>query len=61
MTREEAVLLLLGIQDSVDLMLQYKKDEFDRIRTQNLGDNFYIKYDKPSCLFFASQISSNLI
>ncbi|KRX17556.1 Tight junction protein ZO-1 [Trichinella nelsoni] len=50
-TREEAVLHLLGLQDHVELFLQYKKDEYERIRSQNIGDNFFIRthftYGKP--------------
>ncbi|KRY75856.1 Tight junction protein ZO-1, partial [Trichinella pseudospiralis] len=50
-TREEAVLHLLGLQDHVELFLQYKKDEYERIRNQNIGDNFFIRthftYGKP--------------
>uniref|UniRef100_A0A915KE88 Tight junction protein ZO-2 n=1 Tax=Romanomermis culicivorax TaxID=13658 RepID=A0A915KE88_ROMCU len=51
-TREEAVLHLLSLVDQVDLVLQYKREEFDMIRSQNLGDNFFIRvhfdYDHDS-------------
>jgi tight junction protein 1 len=43
-TREEAVLYLLGLQDEVELLLQYRKDEYDRVRAQQLGDNFFIRF-----------------
>jgi len=43
-TREEAVLHLLAVPDDhVDLVVQYSRDEYERIRSQNLGDNFFIK------------------
>lgn len=42
-TREEAVLYLLGLQDHVDLILQYRRDDFDKVKAQNLGDNFYVR------------------
>lgn len=43
MTREDAVLLLLSAQDKVDLIVQYQKDEYEKILTQQKGDSFYIK------------------
>lgn len=42
-TREEAVLYLLGLPDQVDLIVQYRHAEYEQVRTQNLGDNFYIR------------------
>lgn len=48
-TREEAVLFLLGLPDQVDLIVQYRKDEFDRVRHAAAGDNFYIRF-----VFFVS-------
>ncbi len=42
-TREEAVLYLLGLQEQVDLLLQFRRDEYERVRAQKLGDNFYIR------------------
>lgn len=43
MTREDAVLLLLSAQDKVDLIVQYRKEEYDKIVTEQKGDSFYVK------------------
>ena len=43
MTREDAVLLLLSAQDKVDLIVQYRKEEYDKIVSEQKGDSFYIK------------------
>ncbi|XP_053671073.1 tight junction protein ZO-1 [Anopheles nili] len=42
-TREEAVLFLLSLQDRIDLIVQYCKEEFDNITAQQRGDSFHIK------------------
>ncbi|XP_021706854.1 tight junction protein ZO-1 isoform X3 [Aedes aegypti] len=42
-TREEAVLYLLSLQDRIDLIVQYCKDEYDNITAQQRGDSFHIK------------------
>ena len=44
-TREEAVqhLQTVATNDDVDMTVQYRRDEFDRVNAQNLGDNFYIR------------------
>ncbi|XP_076356367.1 tight junction protein ZO-3-like isoform X3 [Tachypleus tridentatus] len=42
-TREEAVLFLLGIQDQVDLIVQHRKEEYDEIVANQKGDSFYVK------------------
>ena len=42
-TREEAVLYLLSLQDQIDLIAQYRKDEYDQIVQLQRGDSFYIK------------------
>uniref|UniRef100_A0A182NSN2 Tight junction protein ZO-1 n=1 Tax=Anopheles dirus TaxID=7168 RepID=A0A182NSN2_9DIPT len=42
-TREEAVLFLLSLQDRIDLIVQYCKEEFDTITAQQRGDSFHIK------------------
>ncbi|XP_065338981.1 tight junction protein ZO-1-like isoform X6 [Cloeon dipterum] len=51
MTREEAVLLLLGLQDQVDLIVQYRREEYDQVVANQRGDSFHIKahfnYDPP--------------
>ncbi|XP_059472548.1 tight junction protein ZO-1 isoform X4 [Neocloeon triangulifer] len=52
MTREEAVLLLLGLQDQVDLIVQYRREEYDQVVANQRGDSFHIKahfnYDQPN-------------
>uniref|UniRef100_A0A182KFD5 Tight junction protein ZO-1 n=1 Tax=Anopheles christyi TaxID=43041 RepID=A0A182KFD5_9DIPT len=42
-TREEAVLFLLSLQDRIELIVQYCKEEFDNITAQQRGDSFHIK------------------
>ncbi len=42
-TREEAVLFLLSLQDQINLIAQYRRDEYDQIVTLQRGDSFYIK------------------
>ena len=50
MTREEAVLLLLNLQDTITMLVQFRPDEFEGVK-QNNGDSFYIKthfnYEQP--------------
>lgn len=59
-TREEAVLYLLSLTDRVDLTVQYKREEYERLRMNNLGDNFfirlfffgvYLQYELNYCIF----------
>lgn len=51
-TREEAVLFLLSLQDRIDLIVQYCKEEYDSVVQNARGDSFHIKthfhYDSPS-------------
>lgn len=51
-TREEAVLFLLSLQDRIDLIVQYCKEEYDSVIQNQRGDSFHIKahfhYDSPS-------------
>lgn len=51
-TREEAVLFLLSLQDRIDLIVQYCKEEYDNVIQNQRGDSFHIKthfhYDSPS-------------
>lgn len=51
-TREEAVLFLLSLQDRIELIVQYCKEEYDGIVASQKGDSFYIKthfhYDNPA-------------
>lgn len=51
-TREEAVLFLLSLQDRIDLIVQYCKEEYDNVIQNQRGDSFHIKthfhYDTPS-------------
>ena len=42
-TREEAVLFLLSLQDQIALIAQYRKDEYDQIVQLQRGDSFYIR------------------
>ncbi|KAG8191357.1 hypothetical protein JTE90_006102 [Oedothorax gibbosus] len=42
-TREEAVLFLLHIQDHVNLIVQHLKEEYDEIVANQKGDSFYIR------------------
>merc|ERR1740123_1496534 len=50
-TREEAVFYLLSLQDQINLIAQYRKDEYDQIVSLQKGDSFYIKahfnYNNP--------------
>lgn len=51
-TREEAVLFLLSLQERIDLIVQYNKEEYDNVTQSQRGDSFHIKthfhYDSPS-------------
>jgi tight junction protein 1 len=42
-TREEAVLYLLSVKENVEMTVQYRKDEYERVKSQNLGDSFYVR------------------
>uniref|UniRef100_A0A1A9WH03 Tight junction protein ZO-1 n=1 Tax=Glossina brevipalpis TaxID=37001 RepID=A0A1A9WH03_9MUSC len=42
-TREEAVLFLLSLQDRIDLIVQYCKEEYDEVVNNQRGDSFHIK------------------
>lgn len=51
-TREEAVLFLLSLQDRIELIVQFCKEEYDNIVASQKGDSFYIKthfhYENPA-------------
>ncbi|KAK9883620.1 hypothetical protein WA026_001793 [Henosepilachna vigintioctopunctata] len=51
-TREEAVLFLLSLQDRIELIVQFCKEEYDGIVASQKGDSFRIKthfhYDDPA-------------
>lgn len=51
-TREEAVLFLLSLQERIDLIVQHCKDEYDNVVANQRGDSFHIKThfhcDNPS-------------
>lgn len=51
-TREEAVLFLLSLQDQIDLIVQHCKEEYDNVVANQRGDSFHIKThfhcDNPS-------------
>ncbi|KAF5291383.1 hypothetical protein FQR65_LT01693 [Abscondita terminalis] len=42
-TREEAVLFLLSLQDRIELIVQFCKEEYDNIVASQKGDSFFIK------------------
>ncbi|CAI4226800.1 unnamed protein product [Auanema sp. JU1783] len=42
-TREAAVQLLLALEDRVTLRLEHARQEFEHVRNNQLGDNFYIR------------------
>lgn len=42
-TREEAVLFLLSLQERIDLIVQYCKEEYDNVVATKRGDSFHIK------------------
>ncbi|GFY76260.1 tight junction protein ZO-1 [Trichonephila inaurata madagascariensis] len=42
-TREEAVLFLLHIQDFVNLIVQHMKEDYDEIVANQRGDSFYVR------------------
>ena len=42
-TREEAVLFLLSLQDQIELVVQHKKEEYDQVVASGHGDSFYVK------------------
>ncbi|BES91017.1 Tight junction protein [Nesidiocoris tenuis] len=51
-TREEAVLLLLSLQDQIQLIVQHCREEYDHVVGTQRGDSFHIKahfnYDQPN-------------
>ena len=51
-TREEAILFLLSLQDRIELIVQFCKEEYDNIVASQKGDSFYIKthfhYENPA-------------
>lgn len=42
-TREEAVLYLLSLQDRIDLIVQHAREEYDNVVASQRGDSFHIK------------------
>ncbi|KAI5747103.1 hypothetical protein M8J77_011004 [Diaphorina citri] len=50
-TREEAVLFLLSLQDQIHLIVQNRRDEYEHVVASQRGDSFHIKthfnYDQP--------------
>ncbi|KAF8789141.1 Tight junction protein ZO-1 like protein [Argiope bruennichi] len=42
-TKEEAVALLVSIQDQINLIVQYRKDEYEDVINSSKGDSFYIR------------------
>ncbi|RZF42526.1 hypothetical protein LSTR_LSTR004445 [Laodelphax striatellus] len=51
-TREEAVLFLLSLQEQIHLIVQHRRDEYEQIVASQRGDSFHIKahfnYDQPN-------------
>ena len=43
-TREEAVLFLLSLQEQIDLIVQHRRQEYDQVAASGKGDSFHIKY-----------------
>ncbi|KAJ8688528.1 hypothetical protein QAD02_024323 [Eretmocerus hayati] len=50
-TREEAVLFLLSLQEQIDLIVQHRRQEYEQIIASGKGDSFHIKthfhYENP--------------
>lgn len=42
-TREEAVLFLLSLQDQIHLIVQNRRDEYEHVVATQRGDSFHIK------------------
>lgn len=42
-TREEAVLFLLSLQDQIHLIVQHRRDQYEQIVNNQRGDSFHIK------------------
>lgn len=42
-TREEAVLYLMSLQDQIDLIVQTRRQDYELILNNQKGDLFYIK------------------
>lgn len=51
-TREEAVLFLLSLQEQIHLIVQHRRDEYEQIVASQRGDSFHIKYVLPLICFF---------
>ncbi|XP_025406853.1 tight junction protein ZO-2 isoform X3 [Sipha flava] len=51
-TREEAVLFLLSLQDQIHLIVQHRRDQYEQIMNNQRGDSFHIKthfdYEQPN-------------
>lgn len=43
-TREEAVLFLLSLQDQIHLIVQNRRDEYEHVVATQRGDSFHIKW-----------------
>ncbi|XP_015112181.1 tight junction protein ZO-1 isoform X1 [Diachasma alloeum] len=50
-TREEAVLFLLSLQEQIDLIVQHRRQDYEQIVASGRGDSFHIKthfhYEQP--------------
>lgn len=47
-TREEAVELLMSLNDSVNLLVQAKPEMYKKIMDESIGDNFYVRCNYES-------------
>ena len=50
-TREAAVQLLLSLEDRISLRLRHDRNEFEHVRNNQLGDQFFIRYMGFDVLF----------
>lgn len=49
-TREEAVLFLLSLQDQIHLIVQNRRDEYEHVVATQRGDSFHIKWVEKKVL-----------
>jgi len=42
-SREEAVLFLLSLQDQIELVVQHQREDYDQVVASGHGDSFYVK------------------
>lgn len=62
-TREEAVLFLLSLQEQIDLIVQHRRQDYDQIVASGRGDSFHVKYVyffNKNANFFGNTVLMNL-